>query len=208
MKKSVVFHILILAALLAALGCDIDFGGGGKDGNEQSELTGTITSVTPSRSLEGIRVQVTDADSGVIFSDTTDASGIFRIEGTFSGVAIKLQFLDESSTQIALTSITVFPGARVDVGNISLVNGVVTFSQDVIVTFEGDITENNCSGNTGTLIVTKSDEDVIVEVRSSTIIRREQETIDCSLLLVGETVEISGSLTPGNTIDAFTIDVR
>jgi hypothetical protein len=208
MKKAIWFHLLTLATVLFALGCNIDFGNGGGDGNVQAELTGTITSVTPSRSLEGIRVQVTDADSGVIFSDTTDASGIFLIEGTFSGVALKLQFLDESSAQIALTSITVFPGAKVDVGNISLTNGVVTFSQDVIVTYKGDVTENNCSGNTGTLIVTKSDEDVIVEVRSSTIIRRKQETIDCSLLLIGETVEISGSLTPGNTVDAFTIDVR
>ncbi|MGH7889671.1 MAG: hypothetical protein ACRENF_03890, partial [Thermodesulfobacteriota bacterium] len=165
---------ILFISLFATGGCDIEFssdndnGNGGGGGNSDSILRGNITDIIPDRNLDGITVEVEDEDSGTLFSDVTDNNGFFRIEGGFSGTPARLEFLDESQTQIALTNITVFPGAEVDMGDITINSGSATPDGDIIVVFDGDITDNNCSQGVGTLELTVDDTDVIVEVDSST----------------------------------------
>lgn len=209
----IVFVICILAiSLLTSGGCDISFSsdgdnGGGGGGDENSILQGIITTITPDRSLEGITVRVEDTDSGVFFSDVTDSSGSFHIEGQFSGFPSRLEFLDEGSNLIALTTIIVFPNAEVDLGEITITNGSVNISGDIIVIFQGDVTENNCSGGVGTLEVETDSTTAIVEVSSSTDIIRDSDNLTCEDLLIGGSVEVRGELLVNGTVKADRIEL-
>lgn len=205
---STVVSMIFLSFLLVG-GCDIDFGtddsGGGTD--VQAKIEGTVTEITPDRSLDGIRVQITDESSGISFSDTTDINGIFTVEGDFSGNFLRLEFLDESQTLLALTSVTVFSEAEVDLGDITITNGSVAFENDIIVTYMGDLTENNCSAKVGTLIVENNDSVVIIQIDNSTDIERDNIDIDCDDLLIGDELEVRGVLLTGSTLDAFEIEI-
>ncbi len=81
------------------------------------------------------------------------------------------------------------------------------------VTFEGDIIQNNCSDNTGTLIVEAkqgSDEtDVLVQVTASTDVERTNgDEVLCENLLVGQTIETRGELLTGDTVDAIRVELQ
>jgi len=207
---------LVLLALTISLlttgGCDIKFSSdndNGNGGNNDAVLQGTITEITPDTDIEGITVEVEDEDSGNLFSDITDADGFFRIEGNFSGSPARLRFFDETSgPPIASTNITVFPGAEVDMGDITITNGIV--ATDVInVIFEADIVENNCSGDSGTLEVkVDNDTEVIVQVSSATeIILNNDDDLICEDLSVDDKIEIDGELMLNNIVDAERIEV-
>jgi hypothetical protein len=205
------FISILIISLLTSGGCDIDFGGGNNDGNGEngdgeSILQGTIAEITPDRDLGGVTVRVEDEDTGIFFPDVTDDSGFFKIEGDFDGSLLRLEFLDETQTLIAVTSITVFPGAEVDLGEITITNGIVTFEDDIIVIFNGDVTENNCSGGVGTIEVTADDTEVIVQVTSSTDIIRNDEDLSCEDLLVVNKVKVRGELTD-NIVKADQIEL-
>jgi hypothetical protein len=203
--------LILTISLLTTGGCDIKFSSdndNGNGGNNDAVLQGTIIEITPDTDIEGITVEVEDEDSGNLFPDITDAGGFFRIEGNFSGSPARLEFLDESLERIALTSITVFPGAEVDAGNITITNGNVEF-EDINVVFEGDIIENNCSGASGTLEVeVDNDTEVIVQVSSATeIILDNDDDLICEDLLVGDNIEIDGVLSTGDIVEADRIEV-
>jgi len=203
---------IVFVSIFTTGGCDVDFssdndnGNGGGGGNSDSILKGNITDIIPDRNLDGITVEVEDEDSGALFSDDTDANGFFEIEGGFSGTPARLEFLDESDTQIALTNITVFPGAEVDMGDITIDSGSATPDGDITVIFEGDITDNSCSQGVGTLELTVDDTDVIVEVDSSTDIKRDNDDLVCEDLLEGSEVEVRGELI-NNNVAADTIEL-
>jgi len=93
------------------------------------------------------------------------------------------------------------------VGNLTLTNGAVTFEGDIVIIYTGDLVDNNCSSNVGTLVVENSGTEVIVQVSSSTDINRGSDNLICEDLLIGETLEILGVLLTGNTLDAFQIDI-
>ncbi|MBI2488055.1 MAG: hypothetical protein HYW01_14150 [Deltaproteobacteria bacterium] len=211
--SSLLGHIIcILFISLSSLGgCDIEFSSDndndGGNGDQEAILKGTITSIIPNRNLDGITVEVEDEDTGTLFPDVTDTNGFFQIEGGFSGSSVRLEFFDENQMQIALTSITVFPGAEVDLGDITINNRSVTFEDDIIVIFEGDIIENNCSQGVGTIEVTVDDTEVIVEISSSTDIVRDNDDLVCEDLLIGDQVEIRGELLINNTVGADRIEL-
>jgi hypothetical protein len=203
---------IITISLLTSGGCDIEFSSdndNGNGGNNDAVLQGTIIEITPDTDIEGITVEVEDEDSGNLFSDITDADGFFRIEGNFSGSPARLRFFDEASQPpIASTNITVFPGAEVDMGDITITNGIV--STDVInVIFEANIIENNCSGDSGTLEVeVDNDIEVIVQVSSATeIILNNDDDLICEDLSVDDKIEVDGELLPNNIVDADRIEV-
>jgi len=202
--------LLTFVSLFSIGGCDVDFGsnnngGGGSAG--ESTLSGTITAITPTRNLDGIIVQITDKDSGVISSSTTDMTGIFDITGNFNGASLLFQFLDENQSQLAVTTLTVFPGANIDVGDVTITNGVVDFVDPTSITYIGNITSNNCQNSNGTLTVSKDNTDVIVNINSTTLIRKNNNNIQCESLLVGDEVEVRGTLNVTNTIDAFSVEI-
>jgi hypothetical protein len=212
---SLLYHIIciLFISLFTSGGCDIDFstdndnGNGGGNGNTQAILKGTITSISSDGNLDGITVEVEDEDSGITFSDVTVSNGFFQIEGGFSGSPARLEFFDEGQTQIALTSVTVFPGAEVDLGDLTINSGSITFEDDIIVTFEGDVTENNCSQGAGTIEVTADDTPVIVDISSSTDIIRDNDDLVCEDLSEGNNVEVRGELLINNTVGADLIEV-
>jgi len=200
--------------------CDVEFGnsddnngGGGNGGSSDPEIVqGTIVDIIPDADIEGILVIVTNEDNSE-FSDTTNNSGFFSIssgQGTFSGTP-QLEFFDTSMNSLALITITVFPTAEVELGNIILESGTVIFTQPTDVKFKGDVITNNCSGNSGTMEVEAKREgestDVIVQISASTDIIRDNDDILCEDVLIGQTVEVRGELLVGNTVDADIVDV-
>jgi F0F1-type ATP synthase epsilon subunit len=95
-----------------------------------------------------------------------------------------------------------------DLGNITITDGTVSLSGSITVTFDGDISENNCSGNAGTITVTAGDTDVIVQISTSTtIVDSNSNTLSCGDLSSG-TVSVTGNLLMGNTVQANRIELQ
>jgi hypothetical protein len=204
---------ILTISLLSSGGCDFSFGGGGGDGgNLQSIVQGTITSQPNS----GITVQLINTDNQTIFvsiPNPTDDSGNFFIQGDFNGcLTLRLEFLDSNQTVLAFTSVTVFPKANVDLGNVSLDNGIVTLedANDVSVTFEANINKDldvpsTCTGginnSQGTLVVTKGNTDITVQINTSTdIVDKNNNSIGCDNLFNGNTFQITGTLQVNDTV--------
>ncbi|MER3445705.1 MAG: hypothetical protein C4291_02205 [Candidatus Dadabacteria bacterium] len=205
------FIVCILTiSLLTSGGCGINFGNdnnNGGDGNTGSDsVQGTITSITNVGSTSGITVQATDSSN--TFSATTNSNGFFKIEGNFSGSSLRLDFLNQSNNLLATTSVTIFPGIEIDLGNITISNGNVNLSGSINITFDGDISENNCSGNAGTIVVAAGNTDVIVQVlTSTTIVDSNNNTLSCGNLSSGK-VTVTGTLLMGNTVKANRIELQ
>ncbi|MGE5446310.1 MAG: hypothetical protein ACM3SR_17215 [Ignavibacteriales bacterium] len=210
------FIVCILTiALLTWGGCGIGFGNNGGDGGNvgPDSVQGTITSISNVSSTSGIEVQATD--SANTRTDTTDNNGFFQIQGFFSGSSLKLAFVDPNNNNqvLAVTSVTIFPGIQINLGNITITDGNVTLSGNISVTFDGDISTNNCSqnagNNAGTIVVTAGNTDVIVQVLSSTtIVDSNNNTRNCGDLLSGGTVTVAGDLLMGNTVQANRIELH
>jgi len=222
MRKNYKYLSYILLLFLIIGGCDVDFGGtddddgGGGGGSTDETIRGTITEIIPIREndLSGIKVSVMEDNSLSTFTDTTTSSGTFFIEGNFASNNTRLEFLDDDNGDELLgqTSINIFPEAEVNLGNITLENGTVDFDEnDVTVSFEADLIEINCTDNSGSLTVESEGNDpieIIIQVSNSTIITRDNDDIDCNVLLIGQTLDINGNLLGfGNNVDADTIDV-
>ncbi len=216
MNRSLTILSLLLITFTAMGGCFFGISSSDDDGGfffEDERVQGTITQVIPSRTggVEDIRVVVTDDDSGRTYSDITDETGFFRIEGQFEG-SPDVEFLDENDggNLLATLNLNVFPNARIDLGGIRLVNQAVTFEDDIRVSFVADILENNCTIRSGTLKVLAMNGDsveVVVQVLNTTDIVRNGEDITCDDLITGFDIRIDGFLLPGNNVEATRIEV-
>ncbi|MGE5444940.1 MAG: hypothetical protein ACM3SR_10135, partial [Ignavibacteriales bacterium] len=114
---------------------------------------------------------------------------------------------------LGVTSVTIFPGIQINLGNITITDGNVTLSGNISVTFDGDISTNNCSqnagNNTGTVVVTAGNTEIIVQVLSSTtIVDSNNNTRNCGDLLSGGTVTVTGDLLMGDTVQANRIELH
>lgn len=209
------FIVVLLIVFTTIGGCDTDFGGGSPDDDDTDisdleTVAGTIVSVTPAREngVSNIRTQVTNDSEGK-FLDQTGSDGFFMVQGNLSGTP-ELAFLDESNNRNSLgnTNLNVFPRANVDLGNIRLENGSIVFEDDIFTTFEAEIDQRNCSGSTGSLLVTATNEntaEIQVQLINSTTIQNNGDVITCTDLLQGDTVQISGVLLSGNSVEAQSI---
>lgn len=217
MSKLITLFSLILITFSALGGCFFGISTSDDDDGgfffENERVQGTITQVIPSRTggVENIRVVVTDNDSGRTYSDITDGTGFFRIEGQFEG-SPDIEFLDETDggNLLASLNLNVFPNARLDLGEIRLINQNVSFEDDIQVTFVADILENNCTVRSGTIKVLATNGDsieVIVQVLNSTDIVNNGEDITCDDLITGFDIRIDGFLLPGNNVEATRIEV-
>jgi hypothetical protein len=210
------FVVCILTiALLTSGGCGIGFGDNSGDGGNvgPDSVQGTITSISNVSSTSGIEVQATDAAN--TRTDTTDSSGFFQIQGFFVGSSLRLTFIDPNNNNqvLAVTSLTIFPGIQINLGNIAITDGNVVLSGNISVTFDGDISENNCSqnagSNTGTIVVTTDSTDVVVQILSTTTITdSNNNTRGCGDLVSGGTVTVTGDLLMGNTVQANRIEIH
>lgn len=213
---------LFLLLFVIVGGCDVDFGtsdredddGGGGDGTTSESVEGTIVDVIPTREndVSNITLEITDEDTTDMFFGTTDNSGFFRVEGSFSGTP-QLNFVDDDNNQNSLGRIiiNVFPRARVRLGDIRLDNGNVVFEEDIRVTFDADIIENNCMGNSGSIDVEATNNntvEILVQITNSTDLVRDGDDITCDDFMIGQEVEISGFLLVGNSVEADRIEVQ
>ena len=199
---------LILLAFFITGGCDTDFGGGDPDDDDRDisdleAIEGTVVSVTPAREegVDNINVEATK-ETGARYLDATGSDRFFRVRGNLSGMT-QLEFSDGDS--LGITNVNVFPRATVDIGDISLENGTVVFEQDIITSFEAEVDQNNCSGNSGSVEVIASNDitvDVQVQIINTTTIQDNGDVISCDDLLAGDDVQISGVLLSGNSVEA------
>ncbi|MGI9533585.1 MAG: hypothetical protein ACR2NW_01435 [Thermodesulfobacteriota bacterium] len=224
MKKNINFICIALLMFFIVGGCDIDFGtnddggGGGGGSNNDEVVQGTIVEVLPTRAsgVANINVVIIDDDSLIEFTDTTTNSGFFSIEGNFFGTSgtIEIEFRDADDMDVVLAQsfLDIFPGAELNLVNVSIENGTVNFDPDnPDINFEADITENNCIDDTGSIIVLiengNDDIEVIVQITPSTDIIRDSEDITCNDFLIGQTLNINGTLISSNTVNAESIEV-
>ncbi len=219
---SIFIICIITISIFTSGGCPIEFGGGGGDGdggNLVSIVQGTIS--PPDNS--GITVVLIDNNDGTVFlSDptVTDSSGDFFITGDFNGcLTVRLEFQDINEDVIAFTNVTVFPKTNVDLGDVSLDNGNVILDDpnNISVNFDGniDFTESptTCSGGVGTsegtIVVTKTNTDITVQINPSTNIEdTNNNSIGCDNLFGNEEVEVTGMLQVHDTVLAEIISLK
>lgn len=198
-------------------GCDIEFGsgnsggGGGGGGNTDVEtIQGTVVDIIPDQNIQGILVSITIDNSSPV-TDVTDASGFFAIDGPFAGNP-QISFTDTNSNPLGTIVINVFPTALVDLGDISLNSGTVTLQDQTQVTFDGDVTVNNCTGNSGSLEVEAQNDQgkttIIVQISASTDLIDQGDTITCEDILLGRSVQVQGDIASGNTVDASRVEIN
>ncbi|MGD9653286.1 MAG: hypothetical protein AB7I96_02480 [Candidatus Dadabacteria bacterium] len=212
--------IAILAiALFAIGGCDVEFGGGGDNGggggggggSEIETIQGSVVDVIPDEPLEGIIVDVSvdgiDLETGV-----TDDGGFFSIEGPIAGTAL-LEFTSESGMLLGSYGVEIFPTAIVELGDITLENGVVKLDNtNPEVTFDAEVTQNNCTGNSGSMQVEARNDQgtrvAVVQISNSTDIIIDGDEVDCEDIIVGRNVEIQGDLISSSTVDASRVEIN
>ena len=211
--------IAILAiALFAIGGCDVEFGGGGDNGggggggggSEIETIQGSVIDIIPDEPLEGIIVDVSvdgiDLESGV-----TDDGGFFSIDGPIAGTAL-LEFTSESGMLLGSYGVEIFPTAIVELGDITLENGVVKLDNtNPEVTFDAEVTQNNCTGNSGSMQVEARNDQgtrvAVVQISNSTDIIIDGDDVDCEDIIVGRNVEIQGDLISSSTVDASRVEI-
>jgi hypothetical protein len=198
-------------------GCDVEFGGGGDNngggggggGDEVETVQGTVVIIIPDQDIEGILVEIT-VDDGPPETDVTDAGGFFSIEGPLAGDPM-IEFFDEDSNSLGAISISVFPTAQVDLGNISLENGNVNRPNIPEVTFNGDVSSNSCTGNTGFIEVDaendQGQETIIVQISESTDLIINGEDAVCEDFLLGRNVEVQGDNPSANQVNADRVEI-
>jgi hypothetical protein len=107
--------------------------------------------------------------------------------------------------------VSVYPTAEVELGNISLENGNVNPLNETEVTFNGDITSNNCTGNTGFFEVeAQNDQEkvtVIVQISESTDLIINGNDAVCEDFLIGRNVQVQGVVPSVNTVDADSVEI-
>lgn len=210
-----IISLLFLWFLIVG-GCDVDFGGGDNNGGggggstNEENVNGTIVDIIPDQDIEGILVEITLNDF-LEGSDLTNSSGIFEIEGAFAG-SPRIEFIDSGSNSLGTVFLDVFPTAEVELGDIRLENGTIVFEDDTNVTFDAEVTENNCSGNSGSLeVLAKNDQDevnVIIQISESTDLVNDGDDITCEDIFLGNDVEVQGELLSGSNVDATRIEVK
>ncbi|HVY54606.1 MAG TPA: hypothetical protein VHC46_02525, partial [Thermodesulfobacteriota bacterium] len=179
-------------------------------GDEVETVQGTIVNIIPDKDLEGITVEVT-VNNGTPESAVTDASGFFKIEGPIAGNP-QVAFFDQDMNPLGTIVTSVFPTAEVELGNISLENGNVNPLNDPEVTFNGDITSNNCTGNSGFFEV-EADNDqekvsIIVQISESTDLTINGDDAVCEDFLLGRNVQVQGAIPSVNTVDADSVEIN
>ena len=215
------FILIVFVSLITISGCDVDFGGTGSDGGDDDaevssteEIAGTISDVSPNRDsgVENIDVTITN-DNNVAFSTSTDSSGNFSIDANLDG-SPEIEFTDpeDGDESLGKAILNVFPGVIMDLGDINLDDDGITFEDDTEVNFVGDLTEIDCTDDSGTIDVEidgdDEDVEVLVQINSSTDIELDNgDDADCNDFFIGQDLEIDGELLVGDSVDADEITI-
>ncbi len=195
MKKYKNLIYLVLTAFLTIGGCDVDFGNDDETASSTStsRVWGDITTVFDSNEVGGIRVVIQNSN------DVTGSDGTFNVEGRISGNNEEIQFQDtnDENSIIGRLRLNIWPGAELNLGRIEInENQPVNILDDISIDFSGEVTENNCDGNAGSLTVQIDDEidsEVLVQIESLTDVERSNEDIECDEIKEGQQLDVEGT---------------
>ena len=213
-----IYLFLLFISLFAVSGCglDVDFGSGTDTGDaEKNEVvTGFIEEVIPDieDSSLVVKASVVRDETVLCCEDTTPVRDDFRVEGDLDPKA-EFEFFDGDSS-LGTIRISVFPGAVIDIQDISIVDKVPSYSY-INIGFEGQVDSKNCLNDTspgGTMRVKISSEgketEVIVNMTSGTDIQRgDEEDLPCEEIVEGRKVKVDGKLKAGETVEADLIGI-
>ena len=241
-----IYLLFLLISLFAVSGCglDIDFGGfGNGDGAEGSEsIEGFIIDVIPQRNDEvsNLAIRVVNKETSQNYQllkdcrmgagnsevenpeQITKAIGNFCVEGDFDPEAeLRISEVGDEDSPLAVTKLTVFPGAMIDIGDVRLRGGNIEYTEDINIDFNmdfrGRVSTKNCLDDTGSIEVEidsnkTNDNDaieVLVQIKSDTDIQTANiDNLSCDSINVGDTVrELEGTL-DGITIRAIFIEIE
>ena len=242
--KIYLFFLFISLFAVSGCGLDVEFGGNG-DGNDAEgpeRIEGFIIDVIPQRDDEVsdlvIRIVnkettqnyqlLKDCRMGARNSEvenpeqTTKAAGNFCVEGDFDPEAeIRISEVGEEDSPLAVTKLTVFPGAMIDIGDIRLRGGNIEYTEDTNIDFNIDfrarVSTINCLDNTGNIEVeidsNKTTDnnpiEVLVQIKSDTEIETANfENLGCDSITVGDIVRRLEGTLDGITIKASFIEIE
>lgn len=241
--KIYLFFLFISLFAVSGCGLDVEFGGneGGNDVEGPERIEGFIIDVIPQRDDE-----VSDLVIRVVNKETTQnyqllkdcrmgagnsevenpeqitrAAGNFCVEGDFDPEAeIRISEVGEEDSPLAVTKLTVFPGARIDIGDIRLRGGnieVENINIDFNMDFRGRVSTRNCRDNTGNIEVeidsNKTTDnnpiEILVQIKSDTEIETANfENLGCDSITVGDIVRRLEGTLDGITIKANFIEIE
>lgn len=241
--KIYLFFLFISLFAVSGCGLDVEFGGdgNGNGGKGPESIEGFIIDVIPQRDDEVLDLAIRivnkettqnyqllkDCRIGSSNSEVenpeqiTRASGNFCLEGDFDPEAeLRISEIGDEDSPLAVTKLTVFPGAMIDIGDIRLRGGNVEYTEDINIDFNmdfrGRVSTRNCLDNTGNIEVEiDSDKttdnnpiEVLVQIKSDAEIETGNIKIGCDSIAVGDIVrKLEGTL-DGITIRANFIEIE
>ena len=242
--KIYLFFLFISLFAVSGCGLDVEFGGSG-DGNntEGSEsIEGFIIDVIPQRDDEvsNLAIRIVNKETSQNYQllkdcrigagnsevenpeQITKAAGNFCVEGDFDPEAeLRISEVGEEDSPLAVTKLTVFPGAMIDIGDIRLRSGNIEHTEDINIDFNmdfrGRVSAKNCLDDTGNIGVEidsykttdNNPTEVLVQIKSDTEIGTANiENLSCDSINVGDIVRrLEGTLN-GITIKATFIEIE
>lgn len=215
--KIYLFFLFISLFAVSGCGVDVDFGGGiGDDDVEQNEvITGFIEEVIPDIGDSSLVVKASVVKDETVFccEDTTSVRNDFRIEGNLDPKA-ELEFFDGDSSLGTIT-IAVFPGAEIDIQDITIEDKFPRDDYYINIGFEGQVDSKDCvddSSPRGTISVKISSEgketEVTANLTSATDIERgDEEDLPCEEIVEGRKVKVDGKLRRDETVQAELVEI-
>lgn len=215
--KIYLFFLFISLFAVSGCGLDVDFGGGtGDDDVEENEvITGFIEEVIPDIGDSSLVVKASVVKDETVFccEDTTSVRDDFRIEGNLDP-KVELEFLENGNSSLGTIRIPVFPGATIDIADITIEDRVPRYDY-INVSFEGQVDSKNCVNDTtpsGTMrveILSEGNEtEVTVNLTSRTDIERgNDKDLPCEEIVEGRRVKVDGKLGIGETVEADLVEI-
>ncbi len=217
--KIYLFFLFISLFAVSGCGLDIDFGGTGNNGNadvaDEETIEGTIKNVPSTYEGASFVIKACVVEDGDLrncevraLEEDVFEDEKFSLEGNLDP-EIELQVFEtgDESDDIATRIIEVFPGAKIDIGDIDINNKEeIVFLEEVEVTFNGEVDVEgnvNCTEEDDELngkilirISTEGSETVVVTVRLDGTGIEGEDNPRCNQLAPGREVEIrDGELT-------------
>jgi hypothetical protein len=216
--KIYLFFLFISLFAVSGCGLDVDFGGGtGNEDVEKNEvITGFIKEIIPDIGEDSdvvVKASVVKDETVFCCEDTTSVRDDFHIEGNLDP-KVELEFLEDGTSPLGTIRIPVFPGATIDIADITIEDRVPTYDY-INISFEGQVDSKNCVNDTtpsGTLrveILSEGNEtEVTVNLTSRTDIERgDEEDLPCEEIVEGRKIKVDGKLGIGETVEADLIEI-
>ena len=216
--KIYLFFLFISLFAVSGCGLDIDFGSGNKneDVQENEIIMGFIEEIIPDIGEDSnlvVKASVVKDETVYCCEYTTSVRDDFYIEENLDP-EVELQFLENGNTSLGTIRIPVFPGATIDIADITIEDRVPTYDY-INISFEGQMVSKDCvndttpSGTTKVKISSEGNEtEVTVNLTSRTDIERgDDKDLPCEEIVEGRKVKVDGKLGIGKTVEADLVEI-